>query len=281
MYNFSKIHNIEKQPYQRYFPTLSTSGVFLRAVFDPSGTLPSGTLPQFTAAVDALTATGGGDCPEFGMAGLLLALDQISALPTLSAALSQVILVTDASSIDDFRSAEVITQALVLGVPIHELLIRNGCPGFGNFPAIATATGGIQVNNLADFNVITNFVQATLVVGGFRGDGMFGLALSSHTVIVSKFASVLQVLIRTSQSQVNITRPNGTTEFVTVSGTLVFFEDENPLSGDWTFSVASGTLEIAVNSPILLDFFVSHVIDDPDSTGILPACEPTACKYTK
>ena len=109
---------------------------------------------------------------------------------------------------------------------------------------------------------------------------MFGLALSSHTVTVSKFASVLQVLIRTNQPQVNITSPDGTIEFVTVSGTLVFFEDEDPLSGNWIFSVASGTLEIAVNAPILLDFFVSHVVEDPDdSTGILPACEPTACKY--
>ena len=257
------------------------TGVFLRAVFDPTGILPSGTLPDFTNAVNALSANGGGDCPEFGMAGLLLALDQISALPTLAASLSQIILVTDASSLEDFRSADVITQALALGVPIHELLIRNGCGvNFGSFPAIANATGGIQVNNLADFDVITNFVQATLVAGGFRGDGMFGLALSSHTVTVSKFASVLQVLIRTNQPQVNITSPDGTIEFVTVSGTLVFFEDEDPLSGNWIFSVASGTLEIAVNAPILLDFFVSHVVEDPDeSTGILPACEPTACKY--
>ena len=256
--------------------------MFLRAVFDPSGTLPSGTLDNFTTAVNALSANGGGDCPEFGMAGLILALDQISALPTLAASLSQVILVTDASSLEDFRSTEVINRAVALGVPIHELLIRAGCGvNFGSLPAIATATGGIQVNSLADFNVITNFVQATLVAGGFAGDGMFSLALSSHMVTVSKFASVLQVLIRTSQLQVNITRPNGMAEFVTVSGTLVFFEDDNPLSGDWTFSVASGTLEIAVNAPILLDFFVSHVIDDPDSAGILPACEPTACKYLK
>ena len=258
--------------------------MFLRAVFDPSGTLPSGTLGQFTTAVNALTATGGGDCPEFGMAGLLLALDQISALPTLAASLSQVILVTDASSLEDFRSAEVITQALALGVPIHELLIRTGCTGvnFGSLPAIATATGGIQVNSLADFNVITNFVQATLVAGGVAGDGMFfSLVLPSHTVTVSKFAVTLQVLIRTSLSQVNVARPDGTTESLTVTGTLVFFEDDNPSSGDWMFSVASGTLEIAVNVQILLDFFVSHVVDDPNSTGILPACEPTACKYMK
>ena len=253
--------------------------MFLRAVFDPSGTLPSGTLGQFTTAVNALTATGGGDCPEFGMAGLILALDQISALPTLAASLSQVILVTDASSQEDFRSAEVITQALALGVPIHELLIRTGCGvNFGSLPAVATATGGIQVNSLADFNVITNFVQATLVAGGFAGDGMFSLALPSHTVTVSKFAVTLQVLIRTSLSQVNVARPDGTTESLTVTGTLVFFEDDDPLPGDWMFSTASGTLEIAVNVQILLDFFVSHVIDDPDSTGILPACEPTACK---
>ena len=255
--------------------------MFLRAVFDPSGTLPGGTLPQFTAAVNALTASGGGDCPEFGMAGLLLALNQISALPTLAAALSQMILVTDASSIDDFRSADVITQAQALGVRIHELLIRAGCGvNFGSFPAIATATGGIQVNSLADFNVITNFVQATLVAGGFAGNvGMFGLALPSHTVTVPKFAVILQVLIRTTQTQVNVARPDGTTQSLPVTGTLVFFQDDDPLSGDWMFSVASGTLEIAVNVRTLIDFFVSHVIDDPESTGILPVCEPTACKY--
>ena len=254
--------------------------MFLRAVFDPSGMLPgSGTLAQFTAAVNALSASGGGDCPEFGMDGLLLALDQISGLPPLAASLSQIILVTDASSLNDNLFTDVITEANTLGVIIHGLLTRTGCGvNFGNFPTVISATGGIEVNNLPDFGIITNFVQATLVSGGFGGDAMFGLALSSHTITVSKFATVLQVLIRTSEPQVTITRPSGTTEVLSVTGTLAFFEDEDPESGDWMFSVASGTLEIAVNSPILLDFFVSHIIDDPDSDGILPVCEPPQCK---
>ena len=264
----------------RHFLYILHSGVFLRAVFDPTGMLPgSGTLASFTAAVNALFASGGRDCPEFGMDSLLLALDQISGLPPLAASLSQIILVTDASSHNDNLFTDVITQANALGVIIHGLLIRDGCGlNFGNFTVVISVTGGIAVNNLGDFGIMTNFVQATLVSGGFGGDAMFGLALSSHTITVSKFATVLQVLIRTSDPQVTIMRPNGTTEVLSVTGTLAFFEDEDSETGDWMFSIASGTLEIAVNSPILLDFFVSHVIDDPDSDGILPVCEPPQCK---
>ena len=160
------------------------SGVFLRAVFDPSGTLAGGTLNNFTAAVNNLTASGGGNCPEFGMGGLLLALDQLETLSPIAASLSQIILVTDASAIDDFLYTDVISNATALGVVVHELLIRNGCnsSGFGNFATIATATGGIQVDNLDDFDVLTNFVQATLVSGGFQGNSMFSPALSSHVV---------------------------------------------------------------------------------------------------
>ena len=251
-------------------------------MFDPTGTIAGGTLAQLMAAVNALSASGGGDCPEFGMTGLLIALNQINGLPPLAASLSQIILITDASAKDDALFVNVIAQASTLGVRIHELLIRNGCSGFLNYPLIAMSTGGIQVNNLADFSAITNFVQASLVAGGFEGDAtMFGPALSSHTVSVSKFARTLQVLIRTDQTLATVTRPNNMTEVLSLSGNLFFFEDENPASGDWMFFVASGTLEIAVNEPILLDFFVSHVVDDPDSDGIQPVCEPRSCECIK
>ena len=261
---------------------LSSLGAFLRAVFDPTGTIAGGTLAQLMAAVNALSANGGGDCPEFGMTGLQIALNQINGLPPLAASLSQIILITDASAKDDFLFMNVIAQASTLGVPIHELLIRTGCPGFLNYPLVAMSTGGIVVNNLADFGTITNFVQASLVTGGFEGDAtMFGPALSSHTVSVSKFARTLQVLIRTNQTMVTVARPNNMTEVLSLSGTLFFFEDENPASGDWMFSVASGTLEIAVNAPILLDFFVSHVVNDTDSDGIQPVCEPRSCECIK
>ena len=71
------------------------------------------------------------------------------------------------------------------------------------------------------------------------------------------------------------------TEILSLSGTILFFEDENPASGEWMFFAASGTLEIALNKPILLDFFVSHVADDPDSDGIEPVCEPRSCECIK
>lgn len=134
-------------------------------MFDPTGTIAGGTLAQLMAAVNALFARGGGDCPEFGMTGLQIALNQINGLPPLAASLSQIILITDASAKDDFLLMNVIAQAGTLGVRIHELLIRNGCTGQGflNYPLIAMSTGGILVNNLVDFGAITNFVQELLL----------------------------------------------------------------------------------------------------------------------
>lgn len=253
-------------------------GVFLQAVFDPSGTLVGGTLNEFITAVNNLTAHDGGDCPEFGMIGLLLALDQIGELHPIAASRSQIILVTDASAINDYLYTDVISNATALGVTVHELLIR-GCPGFGNYPTIANATGGIQVNNLDDFDVITTFVQRTLVSGGFQGNSMFGPAQPSHTVQVSKFTTVLKALIRTTQSQITITGPNGTVESLTVSQNLALYDNDNPLLGNYTFSVAFGTLEIVVDVPVLLDLFVAYIMDDPGSGRTLPVHEPVSCKY--
>ena len=64
-----------------------------------------------------------------------------------------------------------------------------------------------------------------------------------------------------------------------MSHNLAFYDNENPLPGDYTFSVTFGTLEITINAPVLLDFFVSYVMDDPGSGGILPVNEPLTCKY--
>lgn len=256
-------------------------GVFLRAVFDPSGTLAGGTLNEFIAAVNNLTAHDGGDCPEFGMIGLLLALDLLRELHPIAASLSQIILVTDASAINDYLYTDVISNATVLGVIVHELLSGSGCSavGFGNYRTIANATGGIQVDNLDDFDVITRFVQTTLVSGGFQGNSMFGPALPSHIVQVSKFSTVLKVLIRTTQPDVTITWPNGTVENLTVSRNLALYANENPLPGNYTFSVTFSTLEIVADVPVLLDLFVSYVMDDPRSGGSLPVHEPRTCKY--
>lgn len=247
-------------------------------MFDPSGTLAGGTLNNFTTAVNNLTANGGGDCPEFGMRGLLLALDQLKGLHPIAASLSQIILVTDAGALNDSLYIDVISNATALGVVVHELLIRGDCSGFGSYPIIANVTGGIQVDNLDDFDVVTNFVQATLVSGGFQGSLMFGPALPLHIVQVSKFAMDLEVLIRTTRPQVTIIGPNGTVEILTVSRNLAFYDNENPLPGNYTFSVTFGTLEITTDEPIFLDLFISYVMDDPGS-GISPVHEPLACKY--
>ena len=72
-------------------------------------------LAELEQAVDALSATGGGDCPEFGMTGILNAL-------SLANPISNVIVLTDASPKDEDRKEEVINEAIKKENSIHFFL---------------------------------------------------------------------------------------------------------------------------------------------------------------
>jgi hypothetical protein len=98
---------------------------------------------DFLAALDTLSASGGGDCPELSLTGALTALDRLTAGGTL-------IVVTDASAKDADRKGEVIAAALLKRVKVLFFLFDNICgTGEPAYDEIALTTGGQVLTGLA------------------------------------------------------------------------------------------------------------------------------------
>ncbi|KAK0658087.1 hypothetical protein B0T16DRAFT_402982 [Cercophora newfieldiana] len=113
---------------------------------------------DFLAALDTLSASGGGDCPELSLAGALAALNRLETGGTL-------IVVTDASAKDAERKEEVIAAARLKHVKVLFFLFDNICgtgePAYGE---IATATGGQIFTGLTveDATKVTALVDVLL-----------------------------------------------------------------------------------------------------------------------
>ncbi|KAH0555673.1 hypothetical protein GP486_006381 [Trichoglossum hirsutum] len=111
----------------------------------------------FKAALSGLSATGGGDCPELSMEGMLAALAQ---LPTGGS----LIVITDAAAKNPDLADQVIDQAVAKKVKIFFFIFDSLCseePAYGD---IAEATGGQAHTglDLADASLITSLIDVAV-----------------------------------------------------------------------------------------------------------------------
>jgi hypothetical protein len=169
----------------------------------------TGDAPTFLAQVNALFASGGGDCPEFSMSGMLQALNAVDPQSTLY-------LFTDASAKDSSLFPSVITTASQKNVTIKYGLFGSCSPIDPAFIATAQATGGqvfflnrfFETSSLFDL-VASEIGPAQVTIAHQSGQLVTGArdvpfpvdsAMSSLTVTVS-----VDFL-----SSVTLTRPDGT-----------------------------------------------------------------------
>ena len=140
-------------------------------------------LSELVSAVDALPATGGGDCHEYGFAGILKAMHtqyEIEVPPEFGGGSfslnalekhSHIIVVTDAPSKDSPHCiTSAIDEAKEKDITVHFFLSNRGCirshgPATINYgPAtnylnIAEQTNGIVIESSIDFSALAQFVQ--------------------------------------------------------------------------------------------------------------------------
>ncbi|WCE04917.1 vWA domain-containing protein [Pseudoxanthomonas sp. JBR18] len=101
------------------------------------------------AALNAITPSGGGECPESSGEALLTALDQLEADEDRA---GSILLVTDASPTNDLRS-QIKQKANALNIPITVLLT-------GDCAATSTSIGVMSINGASDPNLVQNAVSA-------------------------------------------------------------------------------------------------------------------------
>lgn len=273
-------------------------------------------LNQLVTAVADLPARGGGDCHEYGFAGILKAMHSkytVTPFPSISFQFdalgggSHVIVVTDAPSKDsDHCITSAIKEAKAKDITVHFFLSSSGCihthTPAPRYTQIAEETNGIVVKSSIDFLALTKFVQK-LVEQQIRSEllsftplppkektlALFSASERCHSFNVSAFDRELYILFKTLSinDEVNITKPDGSELVTPMSGaTLKFFNDSSPLPGVWTVCVRAGR-KLSISTIKLTDvkfmgafLELESVEEDGTTVAYLASEVPYACECT-
>ncbi len=234
--------------------------------------------------VNNLTASGGGDCPEFGMTGIKKAIELLIGVQDrrFPNGKHNIIVLTDASAKDDSLSESIIDKLKEnprLDITVHFFFSGGGCSGsFGQYPSIASATDGHVVSQI-DGDSFPEFVE-------FIKNSASSLKKRSASLcesfIISLFVSQFTTLITTEQPSVTFTAPDGTNTIINKPDkSFDIHTVTDPQTGLWEACVNTGAIELSINKELNLDFTINYL--ENDSTGqLLPTFNlPSTCKYAK
>jgi subtilisin-like proprotein convertase family protein len=216
---------------------------------------------EFKNALAALTASGGGDCPEPSMSGTLQALNATDAGGNL-------LIFTDATASDTEMSANVSALAQSKNVQVSPLLFGSCSPIDPAYVRLAKESGGQlfllaraeagSVTRLADFNVRSNLVNLLSV-----SDSPAALP-RSYTVPVDSTLSRITFSVSGGPGVV-VTRPDGTTLLPGDPGVSVvqlgfgaIYSVTAPAPGEWAVRLNN------FNATGLLDDYTISVSGESD-----------------
>lgn len=214
--------------------------------------------------MNAIRASGGGDCPELGMTGILNALDLVNID-------SNVIVLTDASPKDAEKQQQVIDRADEKQNSIHFFLSRTGCGDFTPYLDVAAETEGIVVNQISDFEAFAEFAEK---VGRFtledsESNRKRQASENCITFSFSIFSHSVAILFSASSIDITITSPSGVTDALTSTGTIATYNLDSPEVGEYTVC-SSQTFEYSLTATTSLDFFVEYIDANGSSTSLPP-----------
>ena len=223
---------------------------------------------EFLAAVDALDANGGGDCPELGMTGIINALG-------LSFPEGQLIVLTDASALDSSRTDEAIQAAFMLGVKVHFAFTdEGGCgEGYPFYDRVADETDGFRVYDLTNLETLSYAVQTTRVTFN-EADESAGFNLTSvsgcKAIHVSLLTENIYIAINPGAltAEVSLQMPNGTYVFGRMKiSSLLVQNFTSPASGKWLVCIYSGSVDVKQSQDIRFDITAEFLVQD-ETTGL-------------
>jgi hypothetical protein len=263
--------------------TLSEPANYILTPFnDPADAIPFSTTDatQFEAALSALFAIGGGDCPEPSMAGLLSALSAIDAG-------SDVFLITDATSKDPELLSDVVSLANSKEIHVYTFLFDSSCSDVGVYSDLALATdGGFFPLERDEAGLITQQVDFWLQpdltpVASFTGTDFlmrkFRRGVSTFDIPVDASVSVLQFVVEGTAISAAVQRPDGSTAktgdvgvTITTLSSAMFISINTPPTGTFTMTITGSsnfTLDVFARSPIHFSFAFASYVGRPDHSG--------------
>ena len=232
-------------------------------------------LVKLEQAVNALQATGGGDCPELGMTGILIAL-------SLANPVSNMIVLTDASPKDEDKKEEVISEAIRKENSIHFFLSRNGCGDFTPYLDVARETYGIVVSRIDDFETFVEFADkvgrfTTEVSDGDSGKRKRQTSKYCVDFTASVFTKSIDILFsfNSTKSVITIINPVGSTDRIEARGTIATYNKESPLAGVYKMC-STIPFEYSLSTKSDLHFFVEYHVNSSRTSlptpGMMSSC---------
>ncbi|XP_061187333.1 uncharacterized protein LOC133195491 [Saccostrea echinata] len=230
---------------------------------------------QMIDFLQSLSVTGGDDCPEYAMSGMLLAIN-------MSNAGSQIILCTDAGAKDEDKSSEVIKGLKSKSLEAVYLLTgtctsrkrrdthrQKRATGYKVFEDIATETGGQVVKtNTAEIETVVERVVKTSLPSAIVNIKWYTWVTSASSdfkieVDSSIKALIIQISGPSTNSDITVKDPNDAEVTFSTEGRKISTTSNNmtisiqsPMAGNWTLkrNTNSITWDTNVTAQSEIDF---------------------------
>ena len=240
-------------------------------------------IEDFVAAVNSLSACGGGDGPEYALSAISETLDyevvySDGYIRKLMSAHSHMILITDHKSKLESLSSSVINKAWEQEVNVSFIVPSD--LNYEPYTSIARSTGGIvHYSNIASITwALAAFALEWSDSIGSRKKRSASLP-ELFSVAVSHISENLQVLSYCSvipSNYVTITHPDHTTEIVYIVDSTMIFLNANPQPGVYNFDFGYNLCDTQNNLGCNLNTEIIYTSNDFSASSSLP---PPACKF--
>lgn len=238
-------------------------------------------LENLKQAVSSLSASGGGDCPEYGMKGINDTIKFINNTPNVEYA--NIIVLTDAPPKDKELKENIINASREVFVSVHFFISHDHCgksSEISHYKDIANKTCGIVINNMVDFDPFTKFANqarnlytcetpTSVTVPEKRA---LRIPASCIYFTVSVFTQSFNILFTKFKSTITIKIPGSSPVYIRTSGSFTSFNRSHPSTG--TYSVCSFySFDYFITLSSSFNFAVEHYYQSDSN--------PVAGKYLK
>ncbi len=233
-----------------------SAGVQTPSVYDISEGLSSITrtddgalldFSTFKTKVTALSMEQSNDCNEPSLVAINETINilQNIACPYQSMQ-HNLIVIADNSPSNDGLVDSIIEKAANLQLTIHFLFYESECTtDYSAYEKINEATYGAELGKLVSeesLDIILNHIKFTTYE---EVDGVvFSTGSTCQSLEVTESQS-LTLYIKTTETTLFITYPNGTTETISVPDNYIVKQYNNPSAGEWMICVTTGEVKFA------------------------------------
>ncbi len=241
---------------------------------------------SFYNTVNALSANGGGDLPEYSVDAMLKGL-QFKSVDDMFPVMiegSQMIVITDATSKHrKGLDSEVIKAAILQEVCIHFFVARESATSDGVYQRIAKKTRGNLITPFSNWDIATFASSyrkspcAFEVTDKRRKRDATTSGSKCHTFHVSKLSILFRFSGETSSS-VTFTRPSGTTFSITSRAGVAVHSERSPEPGEWLVCLSSGSSNFFVDQDYLLDATLAYLKKTDSGSLVASINPPVECK---